>query len=113
LRFIHPTVKEALNQQDGPGRLIDIKNAHSTIAHKLLAMLMSRDVPDFSRQTGDPSRVIADYTRIPGRELYEYAVLNWYKHSNPVSTSRTNFSTHSSHFSPRIAASSGSSRRWS
>lgn len=80
LRFIHPTVKEALSQQDGPGRLIDIKNAHSTIAHKLLAMLMSRDVPDFSRQTGDPSRVLADYTRIPGRELYEYAVLNWYKH---------------------------------
>lgn len=80
LRFIHPTVKEALNQRDGPGRMIHIQSAHSTIAHKLLAMLMSADVPDFGRQAEDPSRVIADYINIPGRELYKYAVLNWYLH---------------------------------
>ncbi|SPO02541.1 uncharacterized protein DNG_05214 [Cephalotrichum gorgonifer] len=78
VRLINPTVKEALDGE--PGRVIGIPSAQRLVATKLLDILMFPDIPDFSEDPKNVTAAIFEYVKKPGRQIYEYAVLNWYKH---------------------------------
>ncbi|KLU91842.1 hypothetical protein MAPG_10791 [Magnaporthiopsis poae ATCC 64411] len=79
LRFIHPTVRELLNQ-DGPGRGLQMHLAHPTIATKLLTLLNSPDAPDISAEPGGEMAEMRGRCGMSGWELHRYAVLSWYRH---------------------------------
>lgn len=82
LRFIHPTVKDFLDENLGPGQALGIRKAHSLVAHKLLTFLEYSDLPFFSSPDIDDNfeTIIKDYTSQRGRGLYSYATYNWYWH---------------------------------
>jgi hypothetical protein len=80
LRFIHPTIKELFDEKDGPGKLLGMHLAHPTIATKLLTILSFPDVPDLANEAAEDATLILEYGKTMGRELHQYAMLNWYKH---------------------------------
>jgi hypothetical protein len=80
LRFIHPTIKELFDQNNAPGEQLEIHLAHPTIATKLLTILSFPDVPDFANDTPEDATLIVKYGTTRGRELHQYAMMNWYKH---------------------------------
>jgi hypothetical protein len=61
LRFIHPTIKKLFDEKDGPGKLLGMHLAHSTVATKLLTILSFPDVPDLANDAAEDPTLILEY----------------------------------------------------
>ena len=82
LRFIHPTVKDFLDENLGPGNELGTPKAHSMVANKLLTFLEYPDLPFFSSSDIEENseEIVRAYSSQCGRGLYSYATYNWYGH---------------------------------
>ena len=81
VRFIHPSVRDFLGQSGSLPKGFDITRAQDLVTSKLLQFLQYEDTPDYPPIPGiDVQAFYEQYSVLPGRGLYQYAVFNWFKH---------------------------------